>query len=601
MRRPLILLLLSLVPAVSAAAETEPLWPLELETRYLTSNFMEHRGGRFHAGLDFKTRSRTGYPVRAVEDGWISRIRFSTGGYGKALYLRGDSGRTYVYAHLERLADRWRPQVRRTQARRGRYDVVMHFPASKHAVRRGEILALSGQTGTAGPHLHFEVRDAANRPLDPQAHGFAVPDTIAPRILQVRVLPAAPGARVEGETVARTLRGEALSGRLPRLRVAGPVAFTARVVEVSDLRGHRLEPYRLAVSLDDSLVFESRNEAYAFADQHQMRLEWLQDGGPPERWLHRRPGNGLPGRVGEAWSLDPAVLTPGEHVVRLVAEDRAGNRAEASWTVLNMGAGHTEPPRSAAGWDADPVRIEWRDPDGGAARWRTPFIDSVGDTLRAARPGGEDLLGRGLHVVAPDTVDAAARRRAVRAQGLHDPLWAARVLAADWTSSRAAVCELDAALPDTLPQEAGVYLAGRRGWSWAGRPERRDGGWRFEAGGPGRYALFADRNAPYLGPGPDEGIVRPAAPSDVDAVSAPTWEILTIRAEDRGAGLDLETLQVRLDGRPLIAEPDPPRDRLLVELPDDLPAGSHTLEIAVSDRAGHVVERSYALELVATP
>ena len=77
-------------------------WPLDLPTRYLTSNFMEYRSGRFHAGLDLKTQSRTGFAARAVEDGSIVRVRATPFAYGRAVYLLGNSGRTYVYAHLSR-------------------------------------------------------------------------------------------------------------------------------------------------------------------------------------------------------------------------------------------------------------------------------------------------------------------------------------------------------------------------------------------------------------------------------------------------------------------------------------------------------------------
>ncbi len=53
--------LLGIVPAWGGPDPSlpEPLWPLDLSTRYLTSNFMEYRGGRFHAGIDLKTNSET--------------------------------------------------------------------------------------------------------------------------------------------------------------------------------------------------------------------------------------------------------------------------------------------------------------------------------------------------------------------------------------------------------------------------------------------------------------------------------------------------------------------------------------------------------------
>ncbi|MBK7702882.1 MAG: hypothetical protein IPI34_08335 [bacterium] len=128
-------------PRALAADGEAPVWPLDLPTRYLTSNFMEHRLGRFHAGIDLKTGGRCGLPVRAAEDGWLSRLRVAPFGYGWVVYLHGDSGRTYVYAHLERLADPWRELVRADLRRRGANEADLALPAGACRVRRGEVLA----------------------------------------------------------------------------------------------------------------------------------------------------------------------------------------------------------------------------------------------------------------------------------------------------------------------------------------------------------------------------------------------------------------------------------------------------------------------------
>jgi len=172
--------------ALAQTAVPEPIWPLDLSTRYLTSNFMEYRPGRFHAGLDLKTQTVTGFAARAVEDGWVFRVRATPTAYGRAVYLRGVSGRTYVYAHLSRFSDRLRALVERQRARTGTYRARLQFAAGKVKVRQGEVLGLTGESGTGGPHLHFEVRDVHNRPTEPQAVGFAVSDTIAPVIHYLR-------------------------------------------------------------------------------------------------------------------------------------------------------------------------------------------------------------------------------------------------------------------------------------------------------------------------------------------------------------------------------------------------------------------------------
>ena len=98
-QRPLFLVLLLLGGGAAARSAAEPpaaadslaavapLWPLDLPTRYLTSNFMEYREGRFHAGIDLKTEGRTGWAVRAAEDGSVILLRALPEGYGRAVVL----------------------------------------------------------------------------------------------------------------------------------------------------------------------------------------------------------------------------------------------------------------------------------------------------------------------------------------------------------------------------------------------------------------------------------------------------------------------------------------------------------------------------------
>jgi len=78
-------------------------------------------------------------------------------------------------------------------------------------------------------------------------------------------------------------------------------------------------------------------------------------------------------------------------------------------------------------------------------------------------------------------------------------------------------------------------------------------------------------------------------------VTQPVWETLRIGVSDQGAGVDPDAITVWLDGETLIAEPDLPRDRVLVELPDDLPAGEYLLGIEVADRAGNVAAHNLPL------
>ncbi|MEJ7658272.1 MAG: M23 family metallopeptidase [Hymenobacter sp.] len=63
------------------------------------------------------------------------------------------------------------------------------------------MVALSGNTGgSAGPHLHWEVRDAQDRQLNPlQWGGFPeIQDHTGPTLQALAVEPLAIGARVRG-------------------------------------------------------------------------------------------------------------------------------------------------------------------------------------------------------------------------------------------------------------------------------------------------------------------------------------------------------------------------------------------------------------------
>ncbi|MCF8295642.1 MAG: M23 family metallopeptidase, partial [Bacteroidales bacterium] len=54
---------------------------------FLSGNFGELRSSHFHTGIDIKTQGKTGIPLHAIEDGWISRIGINAGGYGNVLYI----------------------------------------------------------------------------------------------------------------------------------------------------------------------------------------------------------------------------------------------------------------------------------------------------------------------------------------------------------------------------------------------------------------------------------------------------------------------------------------------------------------------------------
>lgn len=136
-------------------------YPLDL-TPTTAGSFGELRSNHFHSGLDFKTNQSTGYPVHAVQDGYISRLRIQYGGFGRAVYITHPNGYTTVYGHLSRFSPALAKIVHDYQYEHQTWEADIILPPGQQHVCKDDVFAWSGNAGaSAGPHVHFEIRDAA--------------------------------------------------------------------------------------------------------------------------------------------------------------------------------------------------------------------------------------------------------------------------------------------------------------------------------------------------------------------------------------------------------------------------------------------------------
>jgi len=177
--------------------------------------------GRLHAGVDIQ--ANLGEPVRAAADGVVVEAGQSST-YGRYVALKHAEGLTTFYAHMGGVAQHLRPGL---------------------AVKAGEAVGKIGSSGTStGPHLHFEIRDRRERPLNPSlflGREFAQADDLplrkaqrfgrTVRIAHVSMIPknkrALMQAKLERQELAKAVRLAEKKGQ-PPAAVAPDAAGAAR-------------------------------------------------------------------------------------------------------------------------------------------------------------------------------------------------------------------------------------------------------------------------------------------------------------------------------------------------------------------------------------
>ncbi len=155
----------------------------------LAGNFGEPRPWHFHGGLDIKTDNQEGKEIFSIAEGFVSRITVNKYGFGNAIYVSHPDGLTSVYCHLKRFADQYEALFQRS----GWRDTLdFRFPQGKLPVKRGDFLALSGNTGrSTGPHLHLELHDTETWVMrDPMSKlAKFIADTVAPQAHSFMAIP----------------------------------------------------------------------------------------------------------------------------------------------------------------------------------------------------------------------------------------------------------------------------------------------------------------------------------------------------------------------------------------------------------------------------
>jgi hypothetical protein len=351
-------------PDTAKANFADYIWPTDA-SRSITSTFAEYRTSHFHGGIDISTHGHTGYKVFASRDGYVFRVRITPDGYGKMLFLRHPGGYVTTYAHLKGFNEEITRVVRREQYRKGTYAVDLTLDSAKIQVKKGDVVAYTGDTGVGPPHLHFEIRDEHLDPVNPMLCGeFATQDRLPPVIKRLLISPLDYSSTIDNNPASKIIRRFARRGRdlaVPqRLIVHGTIGLGVEAIDRTEGTWSRSGIHSLAFYLDDTLLFRKVLDLVPADDSKEIDLDYdlpmiLQGWGKFQK-LYIDAGNSLPlygGRPEGSGVIRTELLREGVHGYRIVCGDSHGNTTTLGGTLI---VNH-RPSISVASVDEDGVTL----------------------------------------------------------------------------------------------------------------------------------------------------------------------------------------------------------------------------------------------------
>ncbi len=252
------------------------LWPTDA-SHYLTSSFAEYRPGHFHAGIDIKTWSKIGYQVFAIRDGYLVRIGVSPYGYGKVIYQKLDSGEIAVYAHLDRFNDELQNYIKQEQRKKGAYRINNYLERYQFPIKKGDLIGYTGASGIGSPHLHFEIRDANNNPINPFLLGYRVEDTIPPKVTAISITPLDCYSRVNADVTPFIEKPTMMNDGNYKLSskpiVSGNIGFAIDCFDQADGVNNIFAAYKLDFYVDGTLYFVAQYDKFSYSVSSLIDLD----------------------------------------------------------------------------------------------------------------------------------------------------------------------------------------------------------------------------------------------------------------------------------------------------------------------------------------
>jgi murein DD-endopeptidase MepM/ murein hydrolase activator NlpD len=309
----------------------------------LVANFGELRANHFHMGLDIRTQGRENLPVYAPANGYIARIKIEKYGYGNAIYINHPNGYSTVYAHLNSFYPALAGYLKQKQYQEQSWEQDFILPANLFPVNKGQFIANSGNTGgSAGPHLHFEIRDTkTEKNLNPLVFGFGLKDNTPPVLYKLfwydrRVTTySTPGT---GKQIPFVQKGNTYTSTATPVIVNSPViSFGFDAEDIIPGNAFKLGIYTAQIWLDDSLIngFTLNDFSYLQTRYLNACIDYSKYSRDKKfvQYLAQLPGNHLDIFDSTAGNGTIILADTAPHRVKIAIADVAGNTTRLIFTI----------------------------------------------------------------------------------------------------------------------------------------------------------------------------------------------------------------------------------------------------------------------------
>ncbi len=310
---------------------------------HLSASFGELRPSHFHSGIDIRTQGQIEKNIYAIADGYISRISVSPFGYGKALYITHPNGYVSVYAHLNSFAGKTADYTKDIQHKTRRFGINTYLPEGRIPVKKGQLIALSGNTGgSGGPHLHFEIRDAeTEEPINPMLFNFKIKDDLAPNIMDIFIFPLDKKSSINGKNEMKQLKASGANGKFKvnagNIKLNGKIGFGIRTRDKINKSSFKFGVYSIELQVDKKTIYFHTLERFSFDEtlyiNSLMDYQIYRNDKMKVQRCFVQPNNKL--------SIYNHVLNKGivnfkddkEHTVQFIVKDTYGNTSKIEFRV----------------------------------------------------------------------------------------------------------------------------------------------------------------------------------------------------------------------------------------------------------------------------